>query len=240
MAELTKEQHEAFEYIMQERIYHSNTVSAFEIFKSYVKGEYGFPKDTEKAFEYLKISSDLCFPPALYLIRAIYQGKEVFGIKIEKDLRKYVDALERLSVADNIYDYSALDEEHKNRFYQMQWEAMAELGKQYIIEPELYNEDNYKGYCLSLYAAENAGLAQAYFSLGFYYDCYRPPTHVVSNTLLKKRGNLGTALFYYEMAINSGDAEYSQLAMTAYNKLAEEINVRECRTEESMIPYYTR
>ncbi|MDD6269888.1 MAG: hypothetical protein PUA84_07535 [Oscillospiraceae bacterium] len=240
MAELTKEQHESFEYIMQERIYHSNAVSAFEIFKCYVKGEYGFPKDTEKAFEYLKISSDLCYPPALYVIRALYQGKEVFGIKGKKDLRKYVDALERLSAADSIYDYSALDEEQKNRFCKLQWEAMAELGKQYIIEPELYNEDNYKGYCLSLCAAINAGLPEAYFSLGFYYDCYRPPNYAVSNSLLKKRGNLGTALYYYEMAINSDDEEYSNLAMVAYNKLAQEINERECRTEESMIPYYTR
>ena len=104
----------------------------------------------------------------------------------------------------------------------------------------LYEEDNYKGYCLSLYVAGQKGTPESLCMLGYYFDCYRPPQYVPSNTLLKKRGNLGTALYYYECAINTDNSKYANLALEQYNRLAEQINVSEGRTEENMIPYYRR
>ena len=83
-------------------------------------------------------------------------------------------------------------------------------------------------------------MAESLYALGYYFDCYRPPQYTPSETLLKKRGNLGMALYYYERAINTDNSRYANLAFDAYNQLAEYINVEECRTEENMIPYYRR
>ena len=43
-----------------------------------------------------------------------------------------------------------------------------------------------------------------------------------------------------ECAINTDNSKYANLALEQYNRLAEQINVSEGRTEENMIPYYRR
>ena len=237
---LTKEQQQAFEEMLQEKTYCGDAFSAFRLFTNYLKGTNGFRKDPDKAFEYLKISSDLGYPHAINLLKLLYSGNDLYGLKIERYLRKRIECLEKLSVADQLFDFSTVTEEERNEFYQMEWNALAELGRLYILDSTLYEEDNYKGYCLSLYVAGQKGTPESLCMLGYYFDCYRPPQYVPSNTLLKKRGNLGTALYYYECAINTDNSKYANLALEQYNRLAEQINVSEGRTEENMIPYYRR
>lgn len=240
MAEMTAEQKTAMRKLLRERTYQGDAISAFRLFSGFVQGLEGFEKDLDKALEYLEISADLGFPHAIEFMKNLYRGKDVFGIKKEKDIKKYVEYLERMIVSDQLFDYTSVDEEERNKFYEMKWKAYAELGAQYIIDKQLYAEDNYKGYAISLYVAEEKGFAESLYALGYYFDCYRPPKYTPSDTLLKKRGNLGVALYYYERALNTDNSRYASLAFDAYNSLAEEINVNEGRTEETMIPYYQR
>ena len=219
---LTKEQQQAFEEMLQEKTYCGDAFSAFRLFTNYLKGTNGFRKDPDKAFEYLKISSDLGYPHAINLLKLLYSGNDLYGLKIERDLRKRIECLEKLSVADQLFDFSTVTEEERNEFYQMEWNALAELGRLYILDSTLYEEDNYKGYCLSLYVAGQKGTPESLCMLGYYFDCYR------------------TALYYYECAINTDNSKYANLALEQYNRLAEQINVSEGRTEENMIPYYRR
>ena len=80
---LTKEQQQAFEEMLQEKTYCGDAFSAFRLFTNYLKGTNGFRKDPDKAFEYLKISSDLGYPHAINLLKLLYSGNDLYGLKIE-------------------------------------------------------------------------------------------------------------------------------------------------------------
>ena len=241
MEQLTEKQKKQYKEALLRKTYQGDAIAAFNVFGGYNQGKDGFEKDVDKSFEYLKISADLGFPQALDAMKSIYGGTDILGIKKEQDLKKYINYLEMLSISDQIFDYNSVkDEKWRNKFYTMEWEAYAELGRLYITIPQLYAQDNRRGFTISLYVAEKRGLAESLYALGYYFDCYRPPQYTPSETLLKKRGNLGMALYYYERAINTDNSRYANLAFDAYNQLAEYINVEECRTEENMIPYYRR
>ena len=107
---LTKEQQQAFEEMLQEKTYCGDAFSAFRLFTNYLKGTNGFRKDPDKAFEYLKISSDLGYPHAINLLKLLYSGNDLYGLKIERDLRKRIECLEKFSVADQLFDFSTVTE----------------------------------------------------------------------------------------------------------------------------------
>lgn len=241
---LTSEQKLSIKRLHEINTYKGDGEAAFRLFSGYTQGEdEGFQKDLNLAFHYLECSADLSYPHALDFMASLYMGIEICGLKKEPNLQLAVQYLKRLVVSDSVYDFNKVENDRREEFYRIQWDAYAKLGRLYITEDILYNTDNYLGYAISLRLAEGNGITQSMYALGRYYrdradnlgNLYYP-----SQTLMNKRDIFGMALYYYELAINNDNSRYAQAAMNEYNHLAQYINEHDGRNSENAIPYYRR
>lgn len=241
MSEITlnQQQKEAEKKLLEQKMYQGDAMAAFRLFSGYALGsDEHFEKNPEKAMLYLEYSADLGFPHALDFMTAIYSGNEIYGIKKEKDVNMQVKYLRHLVVADKLYDYNNVDAEEREKFYQMQWDAYAKLGRLYITEDTLYAQDSYLGYAISIKLAEEHGCTESMYALGRYYRDRGNTVYYSSQTLINKRDIWGTALYYYERALNNDNSKFANAAMNEYNSLAQYINERDGRSDETAIPYY--
>ncbi len=222
--------------------YLGDALSAFKMFLGYAlndKENKCYHDDPQLAFTYLQYAADLGFPYALDEIAALYAGKKFRELKKEPDLEMQVTYLKRLVIADKIYDYNQVDEPMREKFYKLQWDAYSKLGRLYITEDKLFAKDPYLGYAISFKLTEERGCTESMYALGRYYRD-RDGKYCPSQTLMKKRDVWGTALYFYEFAINNDNSQFSNAAMNEYNHLAQYINERDGRTDENAIQYYRR
>lgn len=236
---LTSQQKKAAKELLEQKVYQGDAIAAFRLFSGYVQGnDENFEKNPEKAMTYLQYSADLGFPHALDFMATLYSGTEIKGLKKEPNLEMHINYLQRLVISESIYDYNNVDADEREKFYQMQWDAYAKLGRLYITDDTLYERDSYLGYAISLKLAEERGCTESMYALGRYYRDRGSNVHYPSQTLMKKRDVWGMALYYYERAINNDNSKFASAAMSEYNHLAQYINERDGRSDETAIPYY--
>lgn len=227
--------------LLELKTYQGDGEAAFRLFSGYARGvDEGFQKDLNLAFHYLECSADLGFPHALNFMATLYAGIEIHGIKKQLDLKKRIHYLKRLTIASATYNLNNLPDKERNEISELMWNAYATIGMLYIVEDELFKENNYLGYAISLKLAEEKGITQSMYALGRYYRDRGNNVYYPSATLMKQRDVWGMALYYYELAINNDNSRYAQAAMNEYNDLARYINERDGRTQETAIPYYRR
>lgn len=224
--------------IMEQEVYQGDAIAAFRLFSGYVQGNNeNFEKNPEKAMTYLQYSADLGFPHALDFMAKLYSGTEIKGLKKEPNLEMHINYLQRLVISESIYDYNNVDINEREKFYKMLWDAYARIGRLYITEDTLYEKDSCLGYSISLKLAEEKGITESMYALGRYYRD-RGGAYYPSQTLMKKRNVWGMALYYYERAINNDNSMFANAALNEYNNLAQYINERDGRSDETAIPYY--
>ena len=235
---LTSQQKEAVKRLLEQKVYQGDAMAAFRLFSRYVSGnDEHFEKNTEKAMFYLECSADLCFPHALDLMTALYSGNEIYGLKMKPNLEMLVRYLQRLVVADKLYNYNNVTVDEREKFYKLQWSAYAKLGRLYITDDTLYAQNPYLGYAISLKLAEEHGYTESMYALGRYYRD-REGNYYPSQTLMQKRDIWGMSLYYYERALNNDNSKFANAALNEYNNLAQYINERDGRSDEAAIPYY--
>lgn len=187
-----------------------NSGSAMANFIGYLNGSEGYVEDLELASEYLHYAANLGHPEALCIISNLYGGGNYGKLRLKPNLNEQIKYLRMLYRIDQIVDLDEINGgRDKEKYHSYQWHAYAAIGRIYIMNEVLNNQN--LGYAISLKLSEENNMTESLFAMGYWY-------------YISGEKYYETAMSYFKRAFDNDNSYWAQQSVDYYNSIVDYLN----------------